>query len=55
MLCRLKNQNMQSAASDTTKRKYIRNNICEICGLSFIQTDITSEVNERKSLAENDV
>ena len=38
-------KNIQSTTSDTPKKKYIRNNICVICGLSFIQTEITPEVN----------
>ena len=36
----LNNQNMQSTASDSPRKKYIRSNICVICGLSFIQTEI---------------
>ena len=32
------------ATSDTPKKMYIRNDICVICGLSFIQTEITPEV-----------
>ena len=43
------NQNMQLAASDTPRKKYIRSNICVICGLSFIQTEITPKINECKS------
>jgi hypothetical protein len=39
------NQNMQSVASDMPRKKYIRrSNICVICGLSFIQTVIMSEI-----------
>jgi hypothetical protein len=34
---------MQSAASDTPRKKYVRSNICVLCGLSFIQTEITPE------------
>ena len=48
------NQNMQPAASDTPRKKYIRSNICVICGLSFIQAEITPEVSEHKSPAEKD-
>jgi len=45
---------MQPAASDTPRKKYIRSNICVICGLSFIQAEITPEVSEHKSPAEKD-
>jgi hypothetical protein len=34
---------MQSAVSDTPKKKYVRSNICVLCGLSFIQTEISPE------------
>jgi hypothetical protein len=36
---------MLLATSDTPKKKYIRNHICAICDLFFIQTEITLEVN----------
>ena len=34
---------MQSATSDTPRKKYVRSNICVLCGLSFIETEITPE------------
>ena len=34
---------MQSAASGAPRKKYVRSNICVLCGLSFIQTEITRE------------
>jgi len=33
----------QSANSDRPRKKYIRSNSCVICGLSFIQTEITAK------------
>ena len=39
MFVDLNNQNMQPAASDMSRKKYIRSNICVICGLSFIHSE----------------